>query len=85
VKSEWLLAAALMSGVCFAGGVQAADRLGSAGERIFERYCASCHGVGGEGNGPVSPLFKVPPPSLIRLAMSNGGQFPRERLRMIDA
>ena len=68
--------------LCALASVHAqAQNLALSGQQIFERYCAACHGVGGEGNGFVSPLFKVAPPSLIRLAMSNGGAFPRERVR----
>ena len=73
---SWVLA------LCaFASADARAQNLPLSGQQIFERYCAACHGVGGEGNGFVSPLFKVAPPSLIRLAMSNGGAFPRERVR----
>lgn len=37
-----------------------ADVLGR-GEHIFVTYCATCHGPGGEGDGPVVPKFPRPP------------------------
>lgn len=35
------------------------------GEFVFENYCATCHGPGGLGNGPVSQRGFPPPPSLL--------------------
>ena len=71
-------------GIAFIGGpAPAANAPMPPGQKIFEQYCAACHGVGGDGQGVVSPTFKVPPPSLEWLAMSNGGTFPRERVRDI--
>jgi mono/diheme cytochrome c family protein len=35
------------------------------GEFIFENYCATCHGAGGLGNGPVAQRGFPPPPSLL--------------------
>ncbi len=35
------------------------------GEFIFENYCATCHGTGGLGNGPVAQRGFPPPPSLL--------------------
>ena len=60
-----------------------ADTKISQGQTLFEHYCAACHGVGGDGQGVVSPTFKVPPPSLAWLSLSNGGVFPRARVRDI--
>lgn len=33
------------------------------GEKLFSIYCTPCHGVGGKGDGPVTPRF-IPPPDL---------------------
>lgn len=33
------------------------------GRRLFEIYCALCHGVNGKGMGPVATKF-IPPPDL---------------------
>ena len=53
------------------------------GEQLFARFCASCHGDKGEGNGPVAPFFKLSPPDLTQLAKRHGGEFPTEDVRKI--
>lgn len=53
---------------------------GDFGKREFESNCASCHGVNGKGNGPITDLLKKSPPDLTMLAKNNGGVFPMERL-----
>lgn len=53
---------------------------GDFGKREFESNCASCHGVNGKGNGPITDLLKKSPPDLSMLAKKNGGVFPMERL-----
>ena len=35
-----------------------------AGRDSFEFYCASCHGTGGKGDGPIASALKVPPTDL---------------------
>ena len=47
------------------------------GEDSFMFYCATCHGLGGRGDGPVGPSLKTPPPDLTILTRRNGGVFPR--------
>lgn len=51
------------------------------GVELYERLCASCHGVAGEGNGPVAPLIKIGVPDLTRIAYRDGGEFPTEDVR----
>lgn len=53
------------------------------GVQLYERSCASCHGVKGLGDGPVAPLIKIPVPDLTRMGARNGGEFPREAVRLI--
>ena len=55
------------------------------GEDTFRYYCASCHGRSGRGDGPVGAALKTKPANLTRLAATNGGQFPLERVRTIVA
>jgi mono/diheme cytochrome c family protein len=43
-------------------------------DALYRRYCASCHGLTGKGDGPVAELFKVAPPDLTRLAERYGDQ-----------
>ena len=47
------------------------------GEDSFTFYCASCHGLGGRGDGPVGRTLKTPPPDLTLLTKRHGGTFPR--------
>ena len=35
------------------------------GKQLFETYCYVCHGVKGDGQGPVAAKFQVPVPSLL--------------------
>lgn len=51
------------------------------GLEMYETFCASCHGVGGEGDGPVAPLIKVDVPDLTRITHRYGGEFPTEDVR----
>lgn len=55
------------------------------GDQLFQRFCASCHGRSGYGDGPVAPSFKVVIPDLSRLSQRSGGRFPARRvLEIID-
>lgn len=51
------------------------------GRQLYERFCASCHGSAGRGDGPVADSLKVMVPDLTRLARAGGGAFPAERVR----
>ena len=60
---------------------QDADR----GQDLFVDHCATCHGLKGRGDGPMSKVLSVPPPDLAVLSFMNGGQFPAEMVvRRID-
>ena len=52
------------------------------GEAIYRFYCATCHGVTAEGNGPMSPSLVVQPADLTQLTAGNGGVFPTTRVVM---
>lgn len=45
------------------------------GRALYVRLCASCHGVGGRGDGPVAPALGERPTDLTTLARNNGGVF----------
>ena len=49
----------------------------SAGDQMYAKYCASCHGIRGQGNGPAAPAFKHAPTNLTKLTQSHGGTYPR--------
>lgn len=50
------------------------------GGRMYEIYCASCHGTGAEGNGPMAQALKARPADLTQIRQRNGGAFPEERV-----
>jgi mono/diheme cytochrome c family protein len=43
-------------------------------------HCASCHGINGEGDGPVAGVLKVKTPDLTLLSRSNQGSFPEKHV-----
>lgn len=45
------------------------------GAQAYERYCASCHGESGRGDGPVAASLTTAPADLTRLAARTGGRF----------
>ncbi|MDX5403658.1 MAG: c-type cytochrome [Rhodobacterales bacterium] len=55
------------------------------GGALFQWYCASCHGVAGDGAGPMAPVLLVQPTDLTKLSASSDGEFPLLRVvRRID-
>lgn len=50
------------------------------GKDLFVAYCASCHGMAGRGDGPVSSVLKQRIPDLTTLAARRGGKFPGAEL-----
>ena len=54
-----------------------------AGERLYRTYCATCHGTGGRGDGPMADQLRTAPADLTGFAARNGGVFPHERLRAV--
>ena len=68
-----------------AGTANAADYVAMSGKELYARFCASCHGTEGRGDGPVASAFKVEVPDLTLIARRAGGEYPRERIaRVID-
>ncbi len=53
------------------------------GVQLYQRFCASCHGSGGFGDGPVAASFKTLMPDLGELQRRSRGRFPEERVRRI--
>ena len=56
----------------------AADYLAMSGQQLYMRFCASCHGVEGHGNGPVAQSFAKKIPDLTLIAQRHAGEFPRD-------
>lgn len=48
-----------------------------AGAETYGKYCASCHGKQGKGDGPAAEALKVAPSDLTALARTYEGKFPR--------
>lgn len=46
------------------------------GKVTFGQYCATCHGAGGKGDGPLTELMLEGPSDLTQLAKNNDGKFP---------
>lgn len=75
-------AAALLA--AFAAAAVPAEELSSyTGAQLYARFCASCHGLDGRGEGPVAPALKVAVPDLTRLIRREGDTFPTEQVRRI--
>jgi mono/diheme cytochrome c family protein len=50
------------------------------GEELFQRFCASCHGESGRGDGPVARGLAVAVPDLTAISRRYDG-FPAARIR----
>jgi mono/diheme cytochrome c family protein len=53
------------------------------GQTSYLRYCVSCHGLWGKGDGPLASDLRVPVPNLTGLAAGVGGHFPYERVEQV--
>lgn len=51
----------------------------TAGDEMYQAFCASCHGVDAKGSGPAARALMTTPPDLTLLSANNGGKFPRVR------
>jgi mono/diheme cytochrome c family protein len=64
---------------------QSAEYVSMEGKELYARFCASCHGTEGRGDGPVAGYFNVEVPDLTLITRRAGGAYPRERIaRVID-
>jgi len=53
------------------------------GAEMYRTYCASCHGVDGNGAGPAASALKKAVPDLTQIAKRNKGKFPDFRVTHI--
>jgi mono/diheme cytochrome c family protein len=79
---------AVVSALCVAAmasapAVMAEELTTHTGEQLFQRFCSSCHGKKGEGDGPVAATFKSTVPDLSLRARRRGGQFPTDLVRRV--
>jgi mono/diheme cytochrome c family protein len=49
------------------------------GRKLYQRYCASCHGLDGKGGGPVAASLKTAIPDLTNIPKVDG-KFPSLRI-----
>ncbi len=57
----------------------------SRGQVIYVRFCSACHGATATGDGPLANGLRSKPTDLTRLAATNGGVFPYDKVaRAID-
>jgi mono/diheme cytochrome c family protein len=50
---------------------------------MYDRYCASCHGTDGKGDGALRNFLTTKPTDLTHLTKQAGGQFPFVRVMQI--
>lgn len=50
------------------------------GKELYSKYCASCHGSEGKGDGPVSGDLKVKVADLTLLRSKNNNVYPLDRV-----
>ena len=50
------------------------------GKQMYLRYCSSCHGAEGKGDGPLSRDLKIKVTDLTAIAKRNKGIFPVDKV-----
>lgn len=50
------------------------------GEIAYRRYCASCHGATGRGDGSIAAELRTAPTNLTLISKRNGGRFPLDKV-----
>jgi hypothetical protein len=61
------------------------DLVAMSGEDLYRRFCSSCHGLHGRGDGPVAASLRVEVPDLTRTANRGRAANARDRIiRIID-
>jgi mono/diheme cytochrome c family protein len=82
------LAAALLALGAMPGGAEeqeAGATRADIGAELYQQHCGACHGIYGDGKGPVAPVLREAPSDLTRIAARRGGIFPEaEMMRVID-
>ncbi|HWK51240.1 MAG TPA: cytochrome c [Steroidobacter sp.] len=78
--ASFICTIALLSWHAAAG---AADYVAMSGQELYGRFCASCHGTTGRGDGPVASSFKIEVPDLTLIARRAQGSYPRDRIEKI--
>jgi mono/diheme cytochrome c family protein len=53
------------------------------GRDLFQFYCATCHGRGGRGDGPVAASLQQRPPDLTAITRRHEGRFPTQAIERL--
>ena len=85
-KQKWILLIAVLAAFIPAFGASAhANEAVVEGHRLYLEYCAACHGLTGEGDGPVARALSTPPANLRLLSDRFGNPLPEDQVaRFID-
>ena len=68
-----------------AAGAAAQEQALPQGEELYRQYCGACHGINGDGNGPIAIVLDPRPADLRGIAARRHGVFPdAEIARIID-
>ena len=76
VVRAWSVGSVVLAGLllCCVPAHAANTTPAEAGKMYYRQYCASCHGAGGKGDGPMAPALKAKTPDLTQLAKTHGGK-----------
>src|SRR4051812_10430311 len=84
-RSIVVLVALMISGIIANHARAQEDEIIAGGSGKYQKYCASCHGSAGKGNGDLAAMLVVQPADLTQLRHKNNGEFPFWRVyRAID-
>ena len=50
------------------------------GAELYQKHCATCHGVEATGQGPMAGVLLIKPVNLVALSRDNSGVFPTARV-----
>jgi len=79
VAFKWLIIANALVG---SGACALAQEI-DVGKAEYRSSCASCHGIGAKGDGPVADSLKTRPADLTALAKNNNGVFPYDMVYQV--
>lgn len=81
--TPWVLAAAI--GACALGATAAEQDAVERGNAHYLLFCANCHGVDADGQGPLARVLKITPTDLRNLRGGGGEELVAERvLKAVD-
>jgi mono/diheme cytochrome c family protein len=79
MKKNTTLALCLGMGLlCAVSGARGGEA--EKGADLYLRYCGSCHGLAGKGDGPVAKHLTIKPPDLTQLRKKNKDVFPLDQV-----